>query len=89
MMGKRSKKREAVQTPQATELDIEFKVTIQEVHCRTGTLCDKRSQTFSFSLEQDFEKAADWLISEDAYTVFEDLSGEIVAFLDAESEDTQ
>ncbi|WP_323810417.1 hypothetical protein [Sphingobium baderi] len=89
MMGKRSKKQEAVQTPQLTELDIEFKVTIQEIHCRTGTLCDKRSQTFSFSLDDDFEKAADWLKSGDAYTVFEDLSGEIEAFLDAASEDTQ
>jgi hypothetical protein len=84
-MGKGNKNRGAVRVPQATEVEIEFHVTLKEVHCRTGTQCDKRSQNFSSSLEHDFELAAAWLKTDLAEAVFDELCGEIGHYLDAGS----
>lgn len=88
-MDKGSKTREAMPVQQATEVNIDFRITIQEVHSRTGMLCDKHTHTFSFSLEHDFERAAEWLHSGDAEILFDDLCGEIGEFLGSASEDTQ
>ena len=59
-MSKRAKMAKKTVVPPATEVDIEFRVTIKEVHTRTATLCDKRSDTFQFDFGHDFEAALAW-----------------------------
>ena len=55
-----SKKLNKRQSP-ITQVEIEFNVTVKEVHCRTKTLCAKQSQNFSFPFGDDYEEAAEWL----------------------------
>ena len=85
MMGKGNKRREAVRVSEATEVEIGFKITLTELHSRTGTKLDRRYETFSCSLEHDFELAAAWLKTDVAEQVFDELCGEIGHYLDAES----
>lgn len=63
-MSKRTKMAKKTVVPPATEVEIEFRVTIKEVHTRTATLCDKRSDTFQFDFGHDFEAALAWLTSD-------------------------
>jgi len=86
-MSKKQRKREINKPRSATEVEIEFKVTLKEVHSRTGTQCDERLETFSFTLEHDFEMAAAWLRTETAETVLDELCGEIGHCLALESRD--
>jgi len=85
-MSKKLRKRE-IKPRSTTEVEIEFKVTLKEVHSRTGTQCDERLETFSFTLEHDFEIAAAWLRTETAETVLDELCGEIGHYLALESRD--
>lgn len=86
-MSKKNRNRHAISVRPATEVEIEFKVTLKEVHSRTGTQCDERRETFSFTLEHDFEIAAAWLRTDDAETVFNELCGEIGHYLAMDSRD--
>lgn len=79
------KKRSGNQDRPKTEVEIEFKVTLTEVHSRTGTKLDRRHETFSCSLDHDFEAAAAWLITDTAEQAFDELCGEIGHYLDAGS----
>lgn len=63
-MGKRNKRRDVRPVPPATKVEIEFRVTIKELHSRTSTTCDKRSETFQFDFGHDFEAALAWLHSD-------------------------
>lgn len=84
-MGKQKKNCKTMQVRPATHVEIEFKVTIKEIHSRTLKNCDQSLATFSFSLDHDFELAAAWLKTDTAELVFDDLCGEIGHYLDVES----
>lgn len=60
----------------ATEVEVEFRVTIKEVHTRTSTICDKRSNTFTFDFGHDFEAARAWLDSDETWTDLGDMCAE-------------
>lgn len=77
-MSKRRKKTKFTQVSAELELDIDIQVVIQEIHSRTGTVCDERSQTFSFPLGHDFDKATVWLRSDDAELRFGAVCAEAV-----------
>jgi hypothetical protein len=76
-MSKKLRKREIDKHRSATEVEIQFTVDLKEIHSRTRTLCDERLETFSFTLENDFQRTAAWLGTDAAETVFDELSGEI------------
>ena len=63
-MGKKSNNRLPSKEAAAIQVIVEFKVTITEVHSRTGTVCDKRSARCCFEFGNDFEKAKHWLDSD-------------------------
>lgn len=67
-MSKKLRNRNAETANPATEVEVEFRVTIKEVHTRTNTVCDKRSNTFAFDFGHDFEGARAWLESDDTWT---------------------
>lgn len=81
-MSKKQRKREPNESGSATEVEIQFTVVLKEIHSRTGTQCDERLETFSFTLEHDFVMAAAWLRTDAAETVFDELCGEIGHYLD-------
>lgn len=84
-MSKKLRKREINKYRSATEVEIQFTVVLKEIHSRTRTLCDERLETFSFTLEHDFQKTAAWLGTDAAETVFDELCGEIGHYVALES----
>ena len=77
-MGPQNKSRDAMLGPSGAHVDVDFKIVVRR---QAGTLCDKRVHTFSFRLEHEFEKVAEWLTSEIAYAVFAELNGEIGEYI--------
>jgi hypothetical protein len=66
-MSKKLRNRKAEAANSATEVEVEFRVTIKEVHTRTSTTCDKRAKTFNFDFWHDFEAARAWLDSDETW----------------------
>lgn len=84
-MADQQKGRRTAETLPTTRVTIDFMIAIEERHCRTGTICESRSQRFSFPLDLDLDQCANWLKSKDAYILFEDLCVEIGEFLDMDA----
>lgn len=84
-MGNKSKKREVRAVPPVTEVEIEFRVTIREIHNRTATVCDKRGDTHFFEFGHDFEAARDWLESDESYFAIDALCAKACAEFAAKS----
>lgn len=77
-MGKHRKQTRSGGPSSAIEVNVEVKILIQECHSRTGTICDKRYKTFSYSMGNNFEKALSWLGSGEAEMRFGDICEEAV-----------
>ncbi|MCW0196812.1 hypothetical protein [Sphingopyxis sp.] len=75
-MSKKLRNRKAAPVNPATEVEVEFRLTIKEVHTRTTTICDQRSNTFAFDFGHDFEAARAWLESEETWTDLGDMCAE-------------
>lgn len=72
-MAKTSSKRRTAKSSPVTEVEIELRVTIKEVHSRTYTVCDKQTRSFWFDLGHDFEAVSDWLSSDATLKEMEEL----------------
>ncbi len=72
-MSKKSLKWKFASAIPTTEIEIEFQITIKEVHTRTSKICDKRSNTFTFDFGHDFEAARAWLESDATWTDLGDM----------------
>ena len=70
-MSKVSSTRRTSKLPPATEVGVEIRITIKEVHSRTYTTCDKQSRSLHLDLGHDFEAASDWLLAEETWDELE------------------
>jgi hypothetical protein len=75
-MSKKLRSRKTEVAIPVTEIEVEFRVTIKEVHARTSTICDKRSNTFTFDFGHDFEAARAWLECDETWSDLGDMCAE-------------
>lgn len=85
-MSKKPRNRKLAAVIPATEVEIEIRVVIREIHTRTTTICDKRVETHIFDFGHDFEAAREWLDSDQSWMDMGDLCAEVCQQLTAKSE---
>ncbi|WP_337827491.1 hypothetical protein [Pseudonocardia sp. TMWB2A] len=72
-MSKKLRNRKSEAANPTTEVEVEFRVIIREVHTRTTTVCDKHSNTFTFDFGHDFAAARAWLEADETWTDLGDM----------------